>query len=241
MNEYIRRWGTASWRDVLRPIRDGIRRYFPERTDPDETKERERKRQADALKGFAYFESFEQLKSWTPEDSDPLQRANTPLLPRSPIEQETGAKVLVCHDFNGGYHDYESASILGADEESFSCEYLQSLETFVYFSHRLVTIPPATWTNTLHRNGVKSLGTFIVERQTRGLETILKFEEPDISGKRTFPVARKLAQMAEFFGFDGWLVNIETAFSRNHWDLEALLQFLQDLQHHLGPHGQLVW
>jgi endo-beta-N-acetylglucosaminidase D len=241
MNEYLSRWGTSSWRDVLRPIRDGIRRYFPERLGRDDSEERERKQQADALRGFAYLESFEQLKSWMPEKSDPLQRANTPLLPRNLFEEQTGAKVLVCHDFGGGYHDYESATLVGADEESFSCEYLQSIETFVYFSHRLVTIPPASWTNTLHRNGVKSLGTFIVEPQTFGLETILDFETPNVSSKRTFPVARKLAQMAKFFGFDGWLVNIEKTFSRDHWDLEALLQFLQDLKHQLGPHGQLVW
>jgi endo-beta-N-acetylglucosaminidase D len=236
---------TPRWRDVLRPIRDGFRHYFPEKPGPDDSEERKQKQKADALRGFAYLETFEQVASWAPEDSDPLQRSNTPLIRRNilhgTIEEEFGARVLLCHDFSGGYHDYESPCPLGVDEESYTLEYLQYIETFVYFSHRLVTIPPATWTNTLHRNGVKSLGTFIVEPHTSDIERILQYDELDNNGKRVFPIARKLAAMSLFFGFDGWLINLEKTFPKHEWDLEILLDFLRDLREQLSPHGHIVW
>jgi endo-beta-N-acetylglucosaminidase D len=240
MNRY-----TSSWREVLRPIRDGFRHYFPEKPVPDDSEERKKKQESDALKGYAYLDTFAQLKSWIPEDNDPLQRANIPLIQRSTLPEvpggHSGARLLLCHDFNGGYHDYESADPRGVVEENFAFEYLQYIETFVYFSHRLVTIPPATWTNTLHRNGVKSLGTFIVEPQTPGLENILKFETIGTNGKKVFPVARRLVAISRFFGFDGWLINIEKTFSKNEWDLELLLEFLRNLKEQLNSQEQLVW
>ena len=33
------------------------------------------------------------------------------------------------------------------------------IDTFVYFSHNMVTIPPPVWTNCAHRNGTAVLGT----------------------------------------------------------------------------------
>ena len=245
MKQHLPAWYASSWREVLRPIRDGFRHYFPEKPAPDDSEERKQKQESDALRGFVYLETFEQVKSWTPKNSDPLQRANIPLILRRTLPEvlgdSSGARLLLCHDFSGGYHDYESADPQGVGEESFTCEYLQYIETFVYFSHRLVTIPPATWTNTLHRNGVKSLGTFIVEPQTPGSENILKFETLGNNGKKEFPVARKLVAISRFFGFDGWLINLEKTFSKNDWDLELLLEFLRDMRDQLDSQEQLVW
>lgn len=116
------------------------------------------RRQRDALKGFTYLESFDELLPFTEDAVDPLQRSNIPLLKRARCHGEAGAKVMLIYDYRGGYNDYEACQGVFVEKEQYSCEFLQSVEVFVYFSHRLVTIPPPTWINTCHRNGGKFWG-----------------------------------------------------------------------------------
>ncbi|KAF2209178.1 glycoside hydrolase family 85 protein, partial [Cercospora zeae-maydis SCOH1-5] len=193
-------------------------------------------RRLDALKGFASLESFEELLAWTEDDVDALQRSNTPLLRRAQPEGEHGAKVMLIHDYMGGYNEYESCQGLVVSQELYSCDYLQFVETFVYFSHRLVAIPPPAWINTCHRNGVTVLGTLIVEPGSADVECILQQDELG-----SFWVARKLAKMAKCYGFDGWLINIETSFSLLSWSAAKLEGFLCQLRAELGVDGKVVW
>ncbi|KAF9700889.1 hypothetical protein EKO04_000322 [Ascochyta lentis] len=227
------------WKDVLRPIRDGYRHLFPAPDTGPTPEERQRQRAVDQLKGFTYFDTFEQLQMWTEGESDPLQRSNTPLLVRS-VSRRDGlgkANILFCHDYAGNYHDYEGVSNTGLDEEEYACGYMQFVETFIYFSHKLVCVPPPTWTNTLHRNGVKALGTILIEPQTLGSEKLLQHGDDGLS----FPFARKLAVMAKHYGFDGWLVNIEKPFPTASWDADILKAFLTQLKSDLGTEKQLIW
>jgi endo-beta-N-acetylglucosaminidase D len=174
--------------------------------------------------------------------SDPLQRANTPLLPRctdAEVGKETKARVLLCHDYAGNYHDYES--VQGADlaDEMYTCEYLQYVESFVYFSHKLVCVPPPTWTNTLHRNGVKALGTILLEPQTKGIERLL--QHTGTGDNLTFCLARTLASISKHYGFDGFLVNIEKPFSKETWSPDIFQAFLAQLRTDLGDDKELIW
>ena len=79
------------------------------------------------------------------------------------------------------------------------------IDTFVYFSHNVVTIPPPCWTNCCHSHGVKVLGTFITEWDNGSVicSDILQSVE---SYKR---FAKQLVDIACYYNFDGWLVNIE--------------------------------
>ena len=45
----------------------------------------------------------------------------------------------------------------------FRVEQMHMVDTFVYFSHNLVSIPPPAWTNVGHAHGALVLGTFITE------------------------------------------------------------------------------
>lgn len=227
------------WKDILRPIRDGYRHLFPSPDTGPTPEERRKQRALDRLKGFTYFDTFEQLETWTDTDSDPLQRANTPLLPRTCKKNDdpSKAQVLLCHDYAGNYHDYEGTSSIGLDEEKYACEYLQYVDTLTYFSHKLVCVPPPTWTNTLHRNGVRALGTLLIEPQTPGSEKLLQHGDDGLS----FPLATKLAKIAEHYGFDGWLVNIEKSFPSASWDANLLTAFLRQLKQELGAESQLIW
>ncbi|CAN9260078.1 unnamed protein product [Alternaria alternata] len=224
------------WKDILRPIRDGYRHLFPTPDTGPTPEERRRQRQVDRLKGFAYFDTFEQLESWKEDDSDPLQRANTPLLRGTDGIERGGVvkvPVLLIHDYSGNYHDYESINAVDVDREFYSCEYLQFVDTFIYFSHKLACVPPPTWVNLLHRNGVEVLGTLLIEPQTEGSERLLQHTF-DQAGEMHFPMAKKLASIATHFGFDGWLVNIEKPFPSESWSAKLLEAFLLQLKANLG-------
>lgn len=227
------------WKDILRPIRDGYRHLFPLPDTGPTPEERRKQRTIDRLKGFTYFDTLEQLETWTDTHADPLQRANTPLLVRSTNSKEGLAKtnILLCHDHAGNYHSYEGTSSVGLAEETYACEYLQHIDTFVYFSHKLVCVPPPTWTNTLHRNGVKALGTILIEPQSPDSEQLFRHGEDGLS----FPLATKLASVAKCHGFDGWLVNIEKSFSTTSWDPQNLAAFLRQLKSDLGAERSLIW
>ncbi|KAI9657088.1 MAG: hypothetical protein M1821_003254 [Bathelium mastoideum] len=230
------------WKDILRPIRDRLDDLLPP-GEVDE-KERLRKQQQDALKGFKYFESFDELDAWSAEGVDPVQVSNTPILSRWPTRNlYQTATIHLIHDYSGNYHDYESSQGFDVDEEQYSCQYLQFVDTFTYFSHRLVSVPPPAWTNSLHRNGVKSLGTFIVEPGSLHVEKILRTEEVDDQERspRTYTVATQLTKIAAAYGFDGWLINIEKTFSPHDWDLEKLEGFLMQLRRQMGSTGAVIW
>ncbi|KAK5018701.1 hypothetical protein LTR16_002199, partial [Cryomyces antarcticus] len=233
------------WKDILRPIRDHWRDNQPTKPDPV-ADEREEQRRKDVLKGFAYFDTFDQVESWNPEDVDLLQLSNTPLLLRTRRRNESPvakSNVLLCHDYSGNYHDYEACQGIGVDIESYCCEYLQYVDAFIYFSHKLVCIPPPMFINTCHRNGVTILGTFIVEPQNSGIERILRREVTQGTPNEhwSYPLARQLAQMALCYGFDGWLINIEKTFPIGHWDPHMLQGFITQLKLELGRGGRVIW
>ena len=138
--------------------------------------------------------------------------------------------------FPGGYHDYESIRPSFVTEPLFFPNYLQHVDLFVYFSHKLVSCPPPTWTNVLHRNGVKTLGTFIIEPGTLDIERILD----DDGGVNR--VARQLASIADHLGFDGWLLNIEDHLPLFTSDFcGKILHFINDLKTMLGSEKELIW
>jgi len=121
-------------------------------------------------------------------------------------------------------------------DKRFACNHLRYVDSFVYFSHKLVCVPPPTWSNTLHRNGVKVLGTFLIERHTSHIERMLE------QNNGVFTVANQLAVMADTYGFDGWLLNVERQFPSHTKDyLERLMEFISNLKHLLRPAGKVVW
>jgi hypothetical protein len=125
------------WKDILRPIRDGLRDNLPSK-QPHHNPEDERRRREDVLKGFTYFDSFQEINDWRPEHAYSFQRANTPLLPKPISSTIRGqARITLIHDFSGGYHEYEDINSPLVDRPSYSCEHLQAIDTFVYFSHKV--------------------------------------------------------------------------------------------------------
>ncbi|KAI4845296.1 hypothetical protein E4T44_05686 [Aureobasidium sp. EXF-8845] len=227
------------WKDILRPIRDGLRDNLPSK-QPHHDPEDERRCREDVLKGFTYFDSFQGINDWRPEQAYSFQRANTPLLPRPTSSTIKGhARITLIHDFSGGYHDYEDIHSPLSDLPSYSCEYMQAIDTFVYFSHKLVCVPPPSWTNALHRNGVKVLGTFLVEPQSIDMVKILQRTSSETL-EWEYTLASQLTHIARFYGFDGWLINIEKTFPITDWDLSKLEGFLKQLGSSFDD-GCVIW
>ena len=225
------------WKRIGKKLRDI---FYPPGDNGPSREERRAQRLKDASRGFVYFDDFEELRSWTNEAVDPIQQSNTPLLPRcahSVYNQKADAtSVLVCHDYSGGYHAYESVRPRQLETVLYSCNYPQFIETFVYFSHKLVCVPPPTWVNTMHRNGVGVLGTFLIEPQTPQIERMFERRNGD------YVVSEQLAAIAYAYGFDGWLLNIEGEFPSSVSNpFLVLSELIRSLKKKLDPSMKVIW
>ncbi|XP_039201256.1 cytosolic endo-beta-N-acetylglucosaminidase isoform X1 [Crotalus tigris] len=185
-----------------------------------------------------YLSGLEELLAWKPTKDDAFNVSTEPLAKRQPPLDSHRPRTLVCHDMRGGY--LEDRFIQGVKvRDPYVFYHWCYIDIFVYFSHHLVTIPPVVWTNAAHRNGVLMLGTFITEwiEGEKTCESFLAGEE-----EAYLAVAKQLAAIAEFYRFDGWLVNIEN--SLHVLIAQKLPHFLQQLTaevHRLVPGGQVLW
>ncbi|XP_021032684.1 cytosolic endo-beta-N-acetylglucosaminidase isoform X2 [Mus caroli] len=185
-----------------------------------------------------YLSTLEELLAWTPLMEDGFNVALEPLVCRQPPLSSPRPRTLLCHDMMGGY--LEDRFIQGSEVQNpYSFYHWQYIDIFVYFSHHTVTIPPVCWTNAAHRHGVCVLGTFITEWQEGGrlCEAFLAGDEPSFQA-----VADRLVQIAQFFRFDGWLINIENSLTpaavRN---TPLFLQYLTAQLHQQVPGGLVLW
>ena len=130
---------------------------------------------------------------------------------------------------------------------------------FVYFSHERFTIPPVTWTQAAHQNGVRILGTFITEWEPGKLENerwILGIEPDDEKSRdesrdaSKHPVrwnhryADRMVQLAVEYGFDGWFINVESELAGTRCtpeDLKAFLRYLTQKMHLTKPNSLVLW
>uniref|UniRef100_A0A3Q2Q7F8 Cytosolic endo-beta-N-acetylglucosaminidase n=1 Tax=Fundulus heteroclitus TaxID=8078 RepID=A0A3Q2Q7F8_FUNHE len=181
--------------------------------------------------------SMDELLSWNRSEASSFNVAVVPLAPRQPRLINCLRRTLVSHDMMGGYLD--DRFVQGTNTEApYAFYHWQYIDIFNYFTHQLVTVPPAVWTNAAHKHGVIVLGTFITE-WTDGAtmcEAFLKDEESYRA------VADKLVQISQYYGFDGWLINIENRLSeaavRN---TPLFLRYLTDQMHERVPSSLILW
>jgi mannosyl-glycoprotein endo-beta-N-acetylglucosaminidase len=112
------------------------------------------------------------------------------------------------------------------------------IDTFVYFSHNLVTVPPTSWTNAAHRNGTKCLGTLITEHAEGEANCASILES--VATAEAF--ADRLVQIAAHYRFDGWLVNIENPLTVDQVRrLGKFLSYLTEQMHAAVPESEVIW
>jgi len=189
----------------------------------------------------------QELADWRPESasSHASNISNTPLCPRPPsvAAGDKLSSVLLCHDYRAGHHATERTQGItnpatgGGAEDPYTAEYLHLATHFAYFTHKRVAIPPAPWTNVCHRNGVKALGTLLFEHDEASADAGRLLER---GSEGEFYFATQLVRLANVYGFDGWLLNVESALPRSKWSVRAMQDFLKELRAGLAVKGGMV-
>ena len=181
--------------------------------------------------------TVEDLLAWRPsEEESRFCRSVQPLAPKSSSSDRP--RVLCCHDMRGGYLEDRFLQG-GGDGGGYVFRHWDKIDTFVYFSHNLVTVPPPGWTNAAHLHGVPILGTFITE-WAEGTASCEKFLANDAVCEH---FAHQLASLAAFLGFDGWVINIENEIASAL--IPRLLHFVKCLTKathaSLPTSGTVIW
>lgn len=147
---------------------------------------------------YKFFDDLESIQSWKPT---PPSLPELPVIPLNRHRQRLLDRPLVihCHDLDNGYNEHKHNLI------SYNFTHWAHIDTFIYFSHHTLTIPPPHWINAAHRNGVDCFGTLITEWD-RG-EILNRQLLHDTDTMRAY--ADQLVAICQHYGFDGYLVNIE--------------------------------
>ncbi|WP_412541208.1 discoidin domain-containing protein [Longispora sp. K20-0274] len=99
------------------------------------------------------------------------------------------------------------------DENYYAFGYWQYIDTLVFWggsaSEGLILAPNPTVIDAAHRNGVKVYGTVFFPPTAYGgqLQWVRDFV---VKSGSSYPVADKMNQVAQYYGFDGWFINQET-------------------------------
>lgn len=183
------------------------------------------------------MKSLDELLSWKRNEASPFNVATVPLGSRYPPLHSCPRRTLVSHDMMGGY--LEDRFIQGAEVETpYAFYHWEYIDIFNYFSHQMVSIPPAVWTNAAHKHGVLSIGTFITE-WTDGAKTCEAFLADEESYRAA---ADKLVQISHCYGFDGWLINIENVLSETAVkNTGPFLRYITDQMHERVPGSVVIW
>ncbi|KAF8644098.1 hypothetical protein AX16_008691 [Volvariella volvacea WC 439] len=194
-----------------------------------------------------YFRSLDELDEWADTPVKKLEGV-LPYVPRkNKSATDSKGKLLVCHDYKGGYTESPFSLV-------YTYQYWSICETFIYFSHYRIAIPPPAWINAAHRQGSKMLGVIIFEPggEADCLRLVIG-NYPDSTNRppttTSFPLsdhyAKVLADLAYQRGFDGYLLNWECWLDEGANQARATAAWMTILQSELekkvGPHAETIW
>lgn len=160
--------------------------------------------------------NIDTLLEWTPE-SDPdarYNRASIPLADRvggfvvNP-KANPAAKLMLCSLANS---DHDNTGAQGTENFlSWSFNYWQYTDSFVYWAgseEGLVVCPTGEFTDAAHTNGVPVVATLGFPWGQGNAAQVARFCQQASDG--SFPVADKLLEVMEYYGFDGYFFNQES-------------------------------
>jgi endo-beta-N-acetylglucosaminidase D len=188
------------------------------------------------------------LLSWDPAtDPDaPYNRSSVPLGVRfanpalnvNPHAQADRGRVTALVAFAPtSFNPSQGAATMGY----YALNYWQYLDYLVFWGgsagEGLILAPNSTVIDAAHRNGVPVLGNVFLPPNAFGgqIQWVHDFVQRD---GVSFPVADKMIQAAEYYGFDGWFINQETsgADATLATDMQAMLEYF-----HAHSSLRIVW
>ncbi|CEF68676.1 Cytosolic endo-beta-N-acetylglucosaminidase [Strongyloides ratti] len=107
--------------------------------------------------------------------------------------------------FNFGGIRYEGCTLNDSKEDPFIITHWWNIDSFCYFSHHFISIPPKVWIDQGHAHGVKVLGTLITEYK----DGFLLCNELFTFNSNIDNLIKCLVKLTKLCNFDGWLINIE--------------------------------
>ena len=162
------------------------------------------------------------LLEWKAEEDEDLRInvSSVPLAKRADLAeletvnstQNKDTKVMAVSIMNGSTSGNSPHGLNKMNANTFS--YWQYVDLLVYWGgssgEGLIVAPSADVVDAGHRNGVKVIGTIFMPQAAHGgkmqwLEDLLTRKEDG-----SYPVADKLIEVADVYGFDGWFMNQET-------------------------------
>ncbi|GAA5974606.1 hypothetical protein JCM5350_001215 [Sporobolomyces pararoseus] len=154
-----------------------------------------------------YFRSLAHLAEFSAATRLHQTNRNKVPLPLRDQPYNPHGRLIVCHDYKGGYSEDD-------EERGYSFQFWHLCDVYIYFSHHRVSLPPAAVIRTAHRHDTRVYGTLIFEWDA-GRADIIELLEPGgkeetCSFDKLDPTyADCLVDLAVERGFDGWLVNVE--------------------------------
>ena len=158
------------------------------------------------------FNSWDELLKWEPgaREDDPINRSSVELAKRHRgqlVNEKASrrAKVQALANTNSKAKDH--ASVGGEEFKAYAFDYWQYLDSMVFWEG---LVPTPDVIDAGHRNGVPVYGTlfFNWSNSIADQEKFAAALKQDEDG--TFPIARKLVDLAKYYGFDGYFINQET-------------------------------
>lgn len=195
------------------------------------------------------FSSLDEAEEWYNTrgkdlvDAFRIPRESLSNYSRTRNSNKTESKVLVCHDFKNNYQEGEDENPLGyfphPSGQHYYIQFPSLVDVFVYFSHHRISVPPVSWINSLHRQGIPVLGTLIFE----GTDYFKLDQLLDKTEQGEFKYSEILTELVRHYGFDGWLINVESHFSSYAKAQELVLfdEALKSSLHRFVPGSRLIW
>ncbi|UOQ96197.1 hypothetical protein MUN81_13140 [Hymenobacter sp. 5317J-9] len=147
----------------------------------------------------------------------PLATRQNALAPQLNPAQSFSAKVNWCPDGMNNFSGYLNEQ---PQFNLYNFTHWQYVDVLTWFASP-IGIPCRPWVETAHRNGVKIIGTVFTDRA--GFVALC---QKDASGN--YLGAQKLVDVANYYGFDGWFFNEESALTAT--EAGEVINLLKQLQ-----------
>jgi endo-beta-N-acetylglucosaminidase D len=182
-----------------------------------------------------YILTVDELKAWTQDGptASPDLISTVPLAARFINSTQTNPalsndmKIAYLPDGMNNFGNYYGEQ---SQFNLFNFTHWQYIDKLVWFggtASQSVQIPSSPWANAAHKNGVKIFGNVFFAPTAFGgsTTTLTNFLEQDGSGN--FVAIPKMIAIMQYYHFDGWFINQETA--TNSTTAALMYDFVKDL------------